>query len=83
MEMHSVCLRCALLIFMSYEEEDTCMSYEEEDTCMSYEEEDTCMSYEEEDTCLRCDLLIFHCSAVKRDLLQCQKRPITVVALTC
>ena len=48
---------------MSYEEEDTSMSNEEEDTCMSYEEEDTCMSYKEQDTCLRCDLLIFHCSA--------------------
>jgi hypothetical protein len=39
------------VLFMSCEEEDTCMSCEEEDTCMSYEE-DTCMSCEEEDVCI-------------------------------
>ena len=34
-----------MYIYMSYEEEDTCMSHEEEDTCMSYEEEDTCVKH--------------------------------------
>ena len=45
---------------------------------MSYEEEDACRSYEEEDTYLVPHAARVDYYSVKRDLLQCQKRPTTV-----